>query len=69
MIRLFSNDREIAELLIKTGANVNVPNTAGETPLDAAIRENNEEIAELLRSHGAKRGEELRREEEEKGEE
>jgi ankyrin repeat protein len=47
--------KEIVELLIAKGADVNAKNGSGETPLDWA----KVEIAELLRKHGGKRGEKL----------
>jgi len=55
--------KEIAELLIANGADVNAkvvsgPNQ-GKTPLDLAIEYNHTEIADLLRKHGGKTGEEL----------
>ena len=49
--------KEIAELLIAKGADVNAKRD-GETPLDWA----DDEIADLLRKHGAKTGEELKAE-------
>ncbi len=49
---------EIAELLIAKGADVNAKNDVGETPLDGA----DGEIADLLRKHGGKTGEELKAE-------
>jgi len=61
--------KELAELLIAKGADVNAKNGAnvntvvtGETPLDWAIKYNNPEIADLLRKHGGKTGEELKAE-------
>jgi ankyrin repeat protein len=48
--------REVAELLIAKGADVNAKNGSGETPLDWA----DEEIADLLRKHGAKTGAKLK---------
>ena len=51
--------KEIVELLIAKGANVNAKNKYGTTPLDMA---NDREIADLLRKHGGKTGEELKAE-------
>jgi len=53
---------EIIELLIAKGADVNQKDVNGETPLDWAEETNNKEIADLLRKHGAKTGEELKAE-------
>ena len=50
--------REIVELLIAEGADVNETNGSGETSLNWA----NKKIAELLRQHGGKTGEELKAE-------
>ena len=60
---------EIVELLIANGANVNVKDGFGRTPLDAAelvyewdspdIKVAKRQIADLLRKHGGKTGEEL----------
>ena len=54
--------KEIAELLIAAGANVNAKVVSGlnqgETPLDLA----NQETADLLRKHGGKTGEKLKAE-------
>ena len=49
--------KEIAELLLAEGADVNIANRIGHTALDMA--EYLPEIADLLRKHGAKTGEEL----------
>ncbi len=50
--------RETAELLIAKGADVNAKGADGKTPLDSA----DGEIADLLRKHGGKTGEELKAE-------
>ena len=56
--------KEIAELLIAKGASVNTQAALGLTPLDLAIRfrSNRTEMADLLRKHGGKTGEELKAE-------
>jgi ankyrin repeat protein len=48
--------KEIAELLIAKGEDVNAKNKAGQTPLDWA----DGEIADPLRKHGGKTGDELK---------
>jgi len=48
--------KETAELLIAKGADVNAKEEDGYTPLDAAIINDETETADLLRKHGAKRG-------------
>ena len=48
--------KEIAELLIAEGANVNAKSDVGETPLDWAIHSKHSETANLLRKHGGKSG-------------
>jgi len=54
--------KEMAELLIAAGADVNAKDVVGDTPLDWAIKYKRTEIADLLRKHGGKTGEELKAE-------
>jgi len=54
--------KEIAELLIANGVDVNPKSDYGGTPLDVAISRNRTELADLLRKHGGKTGEELKAE-------
>ena len=49
-----SGRKDIVELLIAKGADVNVRTKGGRTPLDLAKRRGYTEIIELLREHGAK---------------
>ena len=51
---------EIVELLIVENAKMNAMDVEGQTPLDVAIQYMRTEIADLLREHGGKTGEELR---------
>ena len=54
--------KEVAELFIAKGADVNKMSNKCKTPLDWAIEEGHTETADLLRKHGAKTGEELKAE-------
>ena len=54
--------KEIAELLITKGADVNAKDEDGGTPLDVAIQFKELETADLLRKHGGKTAEELKAE-------
>jgi ankyrin repeat protein len=53
-------EKEIVELLIAAGAEVNASDGLGQTALDKAKRK--PETADLLRKHGGKTGEELKAE-------
>jgi ankyrin repeat protein len=55
-------EKEVVELLIAKGANVNAKMVDGRTTLDAAIYGKKPETADLLRKHGGKTGEELKAE-------
>ena len=52
--------KEIVELLIGNGADVDVKDRFSKTPLDWAINFKHTETADLLRKHGGKSGEELK---------
>jgi len=54
-----NGNKEIAELLIAAGAEVNANDGRGSTPLDNAIYAKKTEVAGLLRRHGGKTGAEL----------
>ena len=54
--------KEIVELLIAKGADVNANSDDDGTPLDLAIRYDEKEIADLLRKHGGKTRRELKAE-------
>ena len=51
--------KEIGELLITKGADVNVKRDDGNTPLDNATKYKHTDIIELLRKHGGKTSAEL----------
>ena len=53
---------EIIELLIASGADINIISKHGRTALDFANMRKHKETADLLRKHGAKTGEELKAE-------
>ena len=52
--------KEIADLFIANGADVNANGADGRTPLDWAIKYKRTETADLLRKHGGKTGAELK---------
>ena len=56
----FGGHKEIVELLIAKGAGVNATDVDGETSLDKF--KSRPELADLLRKHGGKTGEELKAE-------
>ena len=47
-------DRELTELLIAKGADVNARNIYDRSPLDYAINRKSDDVVEVLRQHGAK---------------
>ena len=49
-----SSSREVVELLIAKGADLNAKDMSGDTPLNVATIMREQEIAELLRKNGAK---------------
>ena len=55
--------KEIAELLVAGGADVNAKDRYSQTPLDSAISLKHAEITDLLRKHGGKTSKELKAEE------
>jgi ankyrin repeat protein len=58
----YEGHKEIVELLIANGADVNPKRDDGKTPLDMAVTYKQTETADLLRKHGGKTGEELKAE-------
>jgi ankyrin repeat protein len=58
----WKSHNEIIELLIANDADVNAKSNFSETPLDQVSMFKHPEIAELLRKHGGKTGEELKAE-------
>ena len=56
---LVNRPKEVAELLIAKGSDVNAKEQNDRTPLDWAIRQKHSEIADLLRKHGGKTKKEL----------
>ena len=56
----YNGHKEVVELLITSGADVNAMKIDGMTPLDMATFGNHNEIIDLLRKHGGKTGEELK---------
>ena len=55
--------KEVTALLIAKGADVNAKMEDRDTTLDRAILNDHTEIADLIRKHGGKTGEELKAEE------
>ena len=53
---------EVSKLLITKGADVNMKNNPGQTPLDRAIYNKQTATTNLLRKHGGKTGAELKAE-------
>ena len=51
--------KEVVELLIAKGADVNANSDDDGTPLDLAIKYNHTKLADLLRKHGGKTKKEL----------
>ena len=51
-----TGQKDIIELLIVAGANVNAKDFENKTPLDEAIKYKRTETADVLRKHSAKEG-------------
>ena len=62
LIAAMEGHYEVVELLTANGADMNAKDTSGKTPLVWAIRLKRTELADLLRKHGGKTGEELKAE-------
>jgi ankyrin repeat protein len=52
--------KEIVELLLAKGADLNAKDDVGTTPLDLTMNFNQPQTADLLRKHGGKTGAELK---------
>jgi ankyrin repeat protein len=52
--------KEVTELLMQKGADVNAKKDDDSTPLDMAIKHKRTEIADIFRKHGGKSGAELK---------
>jgi len=51
---VFRGNKDLVELLIQNGADVNAKSGQGETPLALAEQREHREIVKLLQKHGAK---------------
>ena len=58
-LAVFSNKKEVVDLLLEKGADVNKKVPGGYTPLDYALGYEHKEIAEILRSKGGVEGKKL----------
>ena len=59
---VFGGQKDVAEILIANGADVNAKNLQSKSPLDFAVKYKQPELADLLRKHGGKTGAELKAE-------